>query len=78
MLSDYFGVTIEYLVGEETQNGNSNNVNVAEILRNLLNELHNEENITINGVELDADSKELLINHIETSLKMSNILTHKN
>lgn len=80
-LSDYFGVTVEYLAGTSSspnEEESTNDVDVTDVLRNLLNKLSvNDEDLTIDGVKLDSDSKELLISSIENSLKMGKMLTKK-
>lgn len=76
MLADYFSVTVEYLTGQnDSKDKNGGNVDVTQTLRELLNQLTNGgENITVDGIELDESSKELLLNSIENSLKMGKLL----
>ena len=81
ILSDYFGVSVDYLTGNtsSTDTNNDNDVDVTDVLRKLLNELNSDnEELTIDGVKLDPESKELLIGSIENSLKMGKMLTRKN
>lgn len=74
MLSDYFSVSIEYLTGQESKNGESSTIDITETLRNLLKQLHEDTELKIDGVELDESSKELLINSVENSLKLGKLL----
>lgn len=76
MLADYFSVSVEYLTGQDnSKDKDSNNIDVSETLRKLLNQLYdNDSELTIDGVELDDSSKELLTNSIENSLKLGKLL----
>lgn len=75
ILADYFNVSVEYLTGQDDVKGSDSKIDVTQSLRELLNQLTNSnENITIDGVELDENSKELLINSIENSFKMGKLL----
>lgn len=80
ILADYFSVSVEYLTGSSssTENDSDYDVDVSDTLRNLINQLTNDnDELTIDGVKLDAESKELLIGSIENSLKMGKMLTRK-
>jgi len=79
ILADYFSVSVEYLTGtSDSTNAEKDDADVATTLRNLINQLSNEnEELTIDGVKLDAESKEILINSIENSLKMGKMLAKK-
>lgn len=76
MLADYFSVTVEYLTGQnDSKEKGGDAVDVTQTLRELLNQLTNDSgNITVDGIELDESSKELLLNSIENSLKMGKLL----
>ena len=76
MLADYFRVSMEYLMGKtNSREKQPENIDVTNALRVLLNQLSDEEsNLTVDGVELDSSSRELLINSIENSLKMGKLL----
>jgi len=79
MLADYFSVSVEYLTGQEnTKDTESKSIDVSETLRLLLNELQTDSQITIDGVELNDQSKELLLNSIESSLKLGKLLAKNN
>ena len=80
ILADYFCVSVEYLAGTSPmEEAHDADVDVSKILRDLLNQLNvNNDELTIDGVKLDAESKELLISSIENSLKMGKMLTKKN
>lgn len=75
MLADYFSVTVEYLTGQDDSKEDSKKVDVTQTLRELLNQLTDESgHITVDGIELDESSKELLLNSIENSFKMGKLL----
>lgn len=75
MLADYFSVTVEYLTGQDDSKEDGKKVDVTQTLRELLNQLTDDSgNITVDGIELDENSKELLLNSIENSLKMGKLL----
>ena len=73
MLADYFNVSVEYLTGVSSEE-DSSPVDVSETLRLLLNQLHEDSDLTIDGITLDEHSKELLVNSIENSLKLGKLL----
>ena len=73
MLADYFSVSVEYLTGADPQK-DSSQIDVSETLRLLLNQLHEDSDLTIDGITLDEHSKELLVNSIENSLKLGKLL----
>lgn len=77
MLANYFGVSVEYLVGKsDSQDGGDEDKSsdVTQELRKLLEQLHSNSNLTVDGVELDESSKEVLVNSIENSLKLGRLL----
>ena len=75
MLADYFSVSVEYLTGQDDSNEvEHKSIDVSESLRLLLNQLHEDSTFTIDGVELDKASKDLLLNSIENSLKLGKLL----
>ena len=76
MLADYFSVSVEYLTGQDdSKDKDSNSIDVSETLRKLLNQLYDDDSdLTIDGVELDESSKELLTSSIENSLKLGKLL----
>ncbi len=84
-LADYFGVSIDYLMGttnfktlKEKYNVTSDIVDVSATLTRLIDDLKDETAIVqIDGVDLDDESKSLLLSSIESSLKLSKILKKK-
>lgn len=75
MLADYFSVSVEYLTGQnDSKDAESQSIDVSESLRMLLNQLYEDSDLTVDGVELDKVSKELLVNSIENSLKLGKLL----
>ena len=77
MLANYFGVSVEYLVGKsdsQDAKDEDKSSDVTKELRKLLEQLHSNSNLTVDGVELDESSKEVLVNSIENSLKLGRLL----
>lgn len=79
LLAKYFNVSIEYITGKsDSKSKESSTMDVSETLRLLLIQLEdNDSHLTIDGVELDETSKEILINSLENSLKMGKMLAKK-
>ena len=69
-LAKYFDVSIDYLVaGSDIDRPASD---VSKTLSDLLRDLKDENSpIVVDGVEIDADSRELLISSLENSIKLS-------
>lgn len=69
-LAKYFDVSVDYLVGDS---GEGKTVpDVSETLSELLGNLKDGNSpVVIDGVEIDEDSRELLISSLENSVKLS-------
>lgn len=67
VLAEQFGVSVDYLI-----NGNTAppQTDVEKILFDLIHDL-NSQTATLDGVKLNADSRELLISTLENSVKMA-------
>ena len=67
-LADVFGITIDELMGRETDNSD-----ISDDLSKLIRKLE-KENQVYDGELLDNQTKELLIASLENSLKLLNIM----
>lgn len=77
-LSEYFGVTIEYLMGEpEKSTTETPPTDVIVAIENLISELDSGNSLLIDGVELEERSRELLRCSLEGSLKMGKLLVKR-
>ena len=83
-ISDYFNVSIDYLIGNTNIKDKSIDHSkpkihdVSEALTNLINELKDTSTpMQVDGLLLDNESRELLIKSIENSLLMSKIISNK-
>ena len=86
-LADYFAVSVDYLMGttnfrtvdDKIDTVAKNGItDVSKTLTLLIEELKNENNIVrLDGVELDAESKSLLLTSLEATLKLGKILKRK-
>lgn len=86
-LADYLEVSVDYLMGTtnfRTVNDKIDTVTKREItdvsktLTHLIEELKAADNIVqLDGVDLDEESKSLLLSSLESSLKLGNILKRK-
>lgn len=78
VLADYFGVSIDYLIGgkNETEFGTEiTNIDVSGQLKTALNYLkENQGKLMFDGEKLDNESRELLIQSLENGLKMAQII----
>ena len=73
VLADHFGVTIDYLIGNEQPE--ENEIDVSEQLKEALEQLKNNGDLYFNGIPLEDESRDLLISSIENGLKMAYILS---
>lgn len=77
-LAAYFDVSIDYLIGNSNvkrSNSETPPEDISESLARILDSLQNTNDVlTFDWETLDDDSRELLINSIENSLKMVKIL----
>lgn len=86
-LADYLEVSVDYLMGTtnfRTVNDKIDTVakreitDVSKTLTHLIEELKTADNIVrLDGVDLDEESKSLLLSSLESSLKLGNILKRK-
>ena len=74
VIADYFGVTVDYLIGNEEAN-NQEEIDVSQQLEVALETLKNDGDLYFNGKPLDDESRELLIGSIENGLKMAHIIS---
>ena len=75
VIADYFGVTVDYLIGNEEANDNQEEIDVSQQLEIALESLKNDGDLYFNGKPLDDESRELLIASIENGLKMAHIIS---
>lgn len=76
-LASYFDVSIDYLIGNVNTKRAANETpseDISESLARILDTLQSNDVLTFEWKTLDDDSRELLINSIENSLKMVKIL----
>lgn len=72
-LSDYFGVTVEYLMEDKKQT-----VDVCKVLNGIVNELVNEHSKpTIGGHTLKGKSKDLTIEAINNTIKLIELMLQR-
>lgn len=86
-LSDHFNVSVDYLMGTtnfRTTNDKIDTIvkreitDVSKTLTHLIEELKDEDTIVkLDGIELDTESKSLLLSSIESSLKLGKIIKRK-
>lgn len=74
VLADHFGVTIDYLIGNEEPTEETE-IDVSDNLESALDYLKNDNDLFFNGKPLDDESRELLISSIENGLKMAYIIS---
>lgn len=75
IIADYFGVTVDYLIGNEEATENQEEIDVSQQLEVALETLKNDGDLYFNGKPLDDESRELLIGSIENGLKMAHIIS---
>lgn len=75
IIADYFGVTVDYLIGNEEATENQEEIDVSQQLEVALETLKNDGDLYFNGKPLDDESRELLIGSIENGLKMAYIIS---
>ncbi len=74
-LSDYFGVSVGYLLGKEEKSEikdtSNDTIDVQEKLQDLLSQLETKDSLMFSGVALSDDSKELLAAALERILRLT-------
>lgn len=76
-LAAYFSVSVDYLIGNTNAKRKYDETpteDVSEALGQILDTLQSKDVLTFDFEALDDDSRELLINSLENSLKMVKIL----
>lgn len=76
-LATYFDVSIDYLIGNTNSKRAKDETpteDVSESLARILDSLQSKDVLTFDLETLDEDSRELLINSLENSLKMVKLL----
>lgn len=88
-IADYFGVSIEYLLGDLTDETNSseskpyyeltdkNQRDIAKELDKLMNDLSNDSSLAFMGEPMDEEDRELLRISLENTLRMSKEMAKK-
>lgn len=83
-LADYFGVSVDYLLGRDSQSVNSDSHNttiesdIQDKLNEVLSQLDAEDaDLLFNGESLDPDSRELLAASIERTIRLAKELQLK-
>lgn len=83
-LADYFGVSVDYLLGRESQSvltdSSSDNIeaDIQDKLNEVLSQLDAEDaDLLFNGESLDPDSRELLAASIERTIRLAKELQLK-
>lgn len=79
-LADLYRVSVDYLIGNtnEPRENTHNKMDVSQRMKEIVEYLQNEQsNLTFDGELLDDDSRELLINSLESSLKLGKMLSKR-
>ena len=74
VLADYFGVSVDYLLNNETNIEITEHIDVLDNLKRALKYLKTDKNLTFDGEPLNKESRELLISSLENGLKMAKII----
>lgn len=86
LLADYFGVTIDYLLGREPNEDKKNSLpplnqkdekDISAALDKILNNLECEEALSFYGEPMDEHTKELIKLSLENSMKMAKQMAKK-
>ena len=85
MMAEYFNVTVDYLMGfsdSRTYDPPSKvqkTHDVGKILNLLLDEFKDKSiDLTIDGFDVDDESRELLIASVENSIRMARLISERN
>lgn len=80
VLADLYNVSVDYLIGNtnEPKENTYNKMDVSQSMKEIVAYLQNEQSkLTFDGELLDDDSRELLINSLESSLKLGKMLSRR-
>lgn len=77
-IADYFNVSMDYLLGRETQNNGGlsikNQKDVAKNLNEILEQIDSDDGLMFDGAAFDEETKEYLKNSISSSLITAKIM----
>lgn len=77
-IADYFNVSMDYLLGRETQNNGGlsikNQKDVAKNLNEILEQIDSDDGLMFDGAAFDEETKEYLKNSISVSLTNAKIM----
>ena len=75
IISDYFGVPIDYLMGSSNNSKPVRNIiDVSSTIEKIINHLENDSTLTFDGKNISEESKEMLIDSLNNTLKMIKII----
>lgn len=84
-IAAYYNVSIDYLMGVSSSREIDNprdpitTYDFSSMLKTLIEELTDYSvNLTVNGVEIDDESRELLLASLESTIKIGNIISKSN
>lgn len=77
IIADYFGVTVDYLMGNSSSKPVKNIVDVSSTIEKIINHLENDTTLTFDGKDITKESKEMLIDSLKNTLKMVKIINNK-
>ena len=76
-IADYFGISMDYLLGREVNNNGlsiRNQKDVAKNLDEILEQIDNDDGLMFDGVAFDEETKEYLKNSLSISLTNAKIM----
>lgn len=80
VLAELYNVSVDYLIGNtnEPKENTHNKMDVSQSMKEIIEYLQNEQSkLTFDGELLDDDSREMLIDSLESSLKLGKMLSKR-
>jgi transcriptional regulator with XRE-family HTH domain len=80
VLAELYNVSVDYLIGNtnEPKENTYNKMDVSQSMKEIIEYLQNEQSkLTFDGELLDDDSREMLIDSLESSLKLGKMLSKR-
>lgn len=75
LIAKYFDVTVDYLInGGEEEDTKEKKTDIASDLSNVLSQLKFNDGLMFDGLELDDDTRQSLINSLNLSIENAKIL----
>lgn len=74
MIAQHFGVTVDYLINGEEKEVENEKADIAIDLSDVLKQLKFSDGLMFDGLDMDDDARNFLINSLESSIKNAKLI----